>query len=292
MNRRMKQPWESEISCSIVLYRNPVEQVAEVIRSLFSTPLRTYLLILDNSPADDLRSVVEKAGAHYRWNGRNLGFGAAHNIAIRQAPDIAPYHLVLNPDISFGPDVCAKLYEFMAANPSVGLVMPRILYPNGDEQRLCKRIPAPQDLMMRRFLGRAGQSVFRGRSEAYELRSLDLDLPRQIPSLSGCFMFIRTKVLEEIGGFDERYFMYMEDLDLCRRIGARYKTVFYPHASVVHGYSKGSYRDLKLLSYHARSAVRYFTKWGWFHDEDRKVLNSRTSVIEPEKVSHAGNDNS
>lgn len=282
MSEHQKRHWESEISGSIVLYQNPAEDVLEAIRSFFSTPLRTSLFVLDNSPTDDLRAVVERTRARYMWNGRNLGFGAAHNIAIRQAVRVAPYHVILNPDVSFGPDTCSMLYAFMEANLDVGLAMPRILYPNSDEQRLCKLIPTPFDLLIRRFLGKMGGAVISRRSEAYELYHLNMDVPREIPSLSGCFMFIRTKAFHEVGGFDERYFMYMEDIDLCRRIGVRYKTVFYPYTFVIHGYSKGSYHNLKLLIHHSKSAILYFTKWGWFHDAGREALNSRTSIIEPD----------
>lgn len=284
MNEHQERRWESELSGSIVLYRNPVEDVLKAIQSFLSTPLRTSLFVLDNSPTDDLRGAVEKTGARYVWNGRNLGFGAAHNIAMRQAANMAPYHLVLNPDVSFGSDTCARLYEFMETNRSVGLVMPKVLYPNGDEQRLCKLIPTPFDLLIRRFLGGTGGAMFNRYSKAYELCDLNMDVPREIPNLSGCFMFIRTEVLSEVGGFDERYFMYMEDIDLCRRIGVRYKTVFYPYTSVFHRYSKGSYHNLKLLAYHSRAAFLYFTKWGWFHDAGREALNSRISAVGPEKT--------
>ncbi len=154
--------------------------------------------------------------------------------------------------------------------------MPRVLYPDGREQRLCKRLPAPGDLFLRRFLGRLGRRIFRRSVEAYELDGVDLSAAREIPSLSGCFMFLRSSVLRRTGLFDPRYFMYMEDVDLCRRVGAVAHTVFYPDVSITHGYTKGSYKSVRLLRYHLASAVRYFTKWGWFHDPERRSLNRRT----------------
>ncbi len=96
----------------------------------------------------------------------------------------------------------------------------------------------------------------------------------EVPSLSGCFMFMRVSVLREIGGgFDERYFMYAEDLDLCRRIGEVSKTMFFPKVSVVHEYEKGSYKNKKLLKYHITSVIKYFNKWGWLFDSKRKEKN-------------------
>jgi hypothetical protein len=71
----------------------------------------------------------------------------------------------------------------------------------------------------------------------------------------------------------------MEDVDLCRRIGAKNKTVFYPEVAVTHGYAKGSYRDPKLLKYHLQSAFRYFCKWGWIYDSERSRLNEKTNPL-------------
>jgi GT2 family glycosyltransferase len=82
-------------------------------------------------------------------------------------------------------------------------------------------------------------------------------------------MFIKTKIFKEIGLFDERFFMYLEDTDLCRRIGEKYETIYYPEATVYHEYSKESYRNIKLLKIHIDSARKYFDKWGWFSDKNR-----------------------
>ncbi len=83
----------------------------------------------------------------------------------------------------------------------------------------------------------------------------------------------------ESGLFDPRFFLYMEDVDLCRRIGAIAQTVYYPGVSVTHGYAKGSYKNRKLMLHHIRSAVRYFGKWGWVFDPGRRLLNRRTEVL-------------
>jgi GT2 family glycosyltransferase len=171
------------------------------------------------------------------------------------------------------------LHGFLSAHPEIGLIMPRILYPDGAEQRLCKLLPSPIDLVGRRFLGSTGKALFRARSNRYEMKGIDFTVCREVPVLSGCFMLMRASVLREVGLFDERFFMYLEDVDLCRRIAQKSKTVFYPRVSVTHGYAKGSYRDFKLLYHHVRSAFRYFTKWAWFNDPERDELNRRTNPI-------------
>jgi len=268
-----------QVSASIVVYKNDPEEVASAVRSVLSAPLRVRCTVVDNSPTTALRQCVTDCGATYIYVGGNLGFGRGHNLAMRSDCEASEYHLVLNPDVHFAQDIPAILYRFLNDNPDIGLVMPRIRYPDGSEQQLCKQIPAPIDLISRRFGGAIGRSIFAKQLSRYELRDLDMSVAREIPCLSGCFMFIRSETLREVGFFDERYFMYMEDVDLCRRIGSKYKTVFFPEVAVTHGYAKGSYIDRKLLKYHLRSALRYFWKWGWIFDPERRRLNKKTNPL-------------
>lgn len=271
-----------QISASIVAYRNDSQEVLAAINSVLRSSLRVQCTVVDNSPSQDLEAALREAGATYINPGVNLGFGGGHNLALHQVCDSSEYHLVLNPDVHFDPQVLSLLYNFMNRNPDVGLVMPNVLYPDGKTQHLCKQFPSPLTLLTRRFLGRFGQLVFSKQLDSYELRKLDLGVTREIPCLSGCFMFIRSTVLRQVGFFDERYFMYMEDVDLCRRIGVAHKTVFYPEVTVTHGYAKGSYRDLRLLGYHLRSALLYFSKWGWLCDQERSRLNKNVLPLRTE----------
>jgi GT2 family glycosyltransferase len=82
--------------------------------------------------------------------------------------------------------------------------------------------------------------------------------------------------LRTVGGFDERFFMYLEDVDLSRRIGRVARTVYVPYVSLIHAYEKGSYKSMKLFFYHVHSAIRYFNKWGWFRDPGREAINRAT----------------
>jgi GT2 family glycosyltransferase len=268
-----------EVSASIVVYENESEDVVSALRSVLSGPLRVSCTVVDNSPTPALRRCVEENNATYIFAGANVGFGAGHNLALRQSSESADYHLVLNPDVHFSAEVLPALFRFMNEHGDVGLVMPKILNSDGTEQRLCKQLPIPLDLISRRFLGGLGKALFGAQLDRYELRRVDLGVPREIPCLSGCFMFLRTKTLREVGLFDERYFMYMEDVDLCRRIGGSYKTVFYPDVAITHGYAKGSYSNRRLLKLHLQSAIRYFSKWGWIFDAERERLNRKTAPV-------------
>jgi GT2 family glycosyltransferase len=89
-------------------------------------------------------------------------------------------------------------------------------------------------------------------------------------------MFLRTEALEEVGLFDERFFMYPEDIDLTRRIHSKYRTVFYPDVSIIHHHAKDSYESIKMLKIHIVNIIKYFNKWGWIFDKDRRVINKET----------------
>jgi GT2 family glycosyltransferase len=275
-----------EISASIVTYKTARTELDSVLSSFRLSTVNCRVIIVDNSPTDELRSIAEAYTATYIHTPTNLGFGAAHNLAIQKSIAYSKYHLVVNPDIRFGRQVIEELVQFMDSHPDIGQVMPKILYEDGREQHLCKLLPTPLDLLLRRAFGEQGKGLFRKHWDRYELRDIDLNIPREIPCLSGCFMFLRSSIVRGVGGFDERYFMYLEDVDLCRRIGEHAKTVFYPFVSVVHGYAKGSYKNGRLLGHHLRSAFQYFQKWGWLYDTKRKGLNTRTGLVSSNEREH------
>jgi len=268
----------ADLSVSIVLYHNKKEQVEKVIYSILNTNLKVRLFLLDNSTYDDLKSLSNIDNRiEYVFNNANLGFGKAHNIAFKKSIEKnIPYHLVLNPDVYFEKGVLEELYKFMESNKDVGLVMPKVLYPNGDIQYLCKLLPTPLDLFGRRFLNFGPfRKIIEKRNEVYELRFTGYDKIMEVPYLSGCFMFIRTEVLKKVGLFDERFFMYLEDTDLSRRIHRVSKTIYYPEVSIYHEYGKGSYKNPKLLKYHLDSAMKYFNKYGWLFDKERFEINKK-----------------
>ncbi|MEO5977856.1 MAG: glycosyltransferase family 2 protein [Chryseolinea sp.] len=262
-----------DLTISIVLYKNNVELLRQAILSALATNLDAKLFLIDNSPTDELKEFGDLPRCEYLFNNSNLGFGKAHNIAMRRAVNESRYHLVLNPDVYFDGDVLEKIFDYMQGSPDVGQVMPKIHYPDGTTQHLCKLLPAPADLFLRRFFPWFPGAENRNRK--YELLDSGYSTIMNIPYLSGCFMFIRSSVLKEVGYFDERIFMYIEDADLTRRIHQSYKTIFYPAAVIYHHYSKGSYKNIKLMLYNVHGAFIYFNKWGWVFDKERRRINDR-----------------
>lgn len=262
------------ITASIVTYKNNTDTLKKAIGSFLDTDLPVRLYVIDNSPSDEIGSICDDERIEYVFNNGNIGFGAGHNIAIRRSVRESEYHLVLNPDIHFPRGAAEALYDFMEQNKEIGLVMPKVCYPDGSIQYLCKLLPTPSDFILRRPSLKLLQIIFRDKHDYYCLRHTGYGDIMDVPSLSGCFMFIRGKVFDRIGMFDERFFLHFEDIDFTRRISAFYRTVYYPKAVVFH--EKKEDKSLRMLYYMAFSFIKYFNKWGWFFDRERDAINKNT----------------
>lgn len=275
-------------SCSIVCYRSRREQVERLLASVTTARPDLLVYLVDNSPADTLRALAERFGARYRHQPENPGYARGHNLALREAIAArSAYHVVLHPDIQIPLDAIGKLIAWMEQHPDVGLLAPRVHYPDGRLQPLCKLLPHPLELLVRRFFPLLHRSS--GRLARYELHGSGYSRVMEVPALSGCFLLMRLETVQRAGLFDERFFLYFGDVDLSRRVGRIARTVFVPHVAVVHDYGRGSYRDWLLLGHHLISAARYFNKWGWLRDEERARVNARTlRAAESTRVARPG----
>jgi hypothetical protein len=271
--------YQYDLTAAIVAYKTDLAELEMAIDSCLASSLRIQVIVVDNAASAEVNALCRTCGARYIRTGRNIGFGAAHNVAFDSASP-SKYHLVLNPDVQFDRGVLEELHAFLELNESVGLVMPRVLYPDGSTQNLCKRLPSPVDIFAKRLLSGRLNSLWRSRLEDFELLDMDMDKILSVPYLSGCFMFLRSEALSDVGGFDERFFMYFEDLDLTRRIHQRYSTAYYPIRTIVHRHDRGSYKSTKLLFCGIRSAVKYFNKWGWVWDRERDAINRSVGPLE------------
>jgi len=260
------------LCASIVLYGTPPNELQKVLSCFSGSPLKIHVDLIDNYGRIDYGPIIKKVGVTYFQTGQNLGYGKAHNISILRSINSSDYHLVLNPDISFSVEILSAIIRFMDQNKDVGMIMPRVLSPEGKLQHLCKLLPTPLDLFVRRFIPFSMVREWFNRN--YELQSFGYNCLMDVPSLSGCFMFLRTAAVQDVGGFDEKFFMYAEDIDLTRRIHAKYKTLFFPYVSVTHVHAQESYKSKRMLLVHVRNIVRYFNKWGWFFDLERKKINA------------------
>ncbi len=260
------------ISASVVLYNSPVSDIISIINSFAAVPCNRKLFIVDNSFTES-NAYKHYERVEYIHNRLNTGYGAGHNIAIQKSvKEGCHYHFVLNPDITFTHDAITEICSYMSKHEDVGLMMPKVLYENGDVQYICKLLPTPVDFFVKRFLPGL---YSRRQQDRFEMRISGYNQIMDVPFLSGCFMALRREAVEQCGMFDERYFMYAEDIDLTRRIHKKFRTIFYPYVSIIHGYEAASYKSLKMFVILFINIGRYFNKWGWIWDKDRKKINDK-----------------
>lgn len=263
------------LNVSIVLYQPDVAQVGRLCEELLRARCVRKVFLIDNSPCGLDNWPMASSKIDYRWqNGNNLGYGRAHNIAIRESVYWkTAFHLVINADVWIKADDLDTLHDFMVGQPQVGSLMPKVVYPDGRLQYLCKLLPTPWNVFCRRFLPERWIAKSNAR---YELRQTGYDRLMNVPYLSGCFMLLRTEAVLKARLFDERYFMYPEDIDLTRTIHRDYLTLYYPDVTIVHDHAKASYRNWHMTKVHIVNMCRYFNKWGWFFDRERRMVNRLT----------------
>lgn len=244
-----------QITASIVLYREDISVLKETIACFLETPISKQLFLVDNSPTDILRNTFNYPEVVYIFVGKNRGFGAGHNLVLNQIN--SNFHLILNPDITFTSEVIIDLIKVIDTASEVSFVTPKVLYPGKEIQNVCRKHPTFFDLINRRL------KVLRSgiKNNTYSEQNLEkLFYPDFI---HGCFMLFKTEDLKRLKGFDERYFLYMEDADICRKIDSiEKKKLYFPNVKITHQHRRGSSKSLKLFFYHLSSAIKYFLKWG------------------------------
>ncbi len=264
------------ISVVIVNYKVP-EYLIETIRSLRDAQLyeKTEVIVVDNDSQDQSQQIITGQFPEIIWiqMKNNVGFGKACNIGVKKAQ--GTYILLLNPDTVISKNTLVASINFMKENPEVGMMGPKILNPDGTLQESCHRsFPSPMDAVYH-FLGLGKIFHKNKRFGKYYLTYLDPDISTQVDAISGSFMFISRSLYNQIGGFDEHFFMYGEDLDLCWRVSdAGYKVWYFPDTKIIHRKGKSSDK-VKLRSRIAfyEAMVIFSTKYknrrsgffpGWF----------------------------
>jgi len=262
------------LTASIVLYHTNESYVLTILNCINESCI-DIVYIIDNS-SDDYFCFLEEQYKKVRYiRNKNSGYGTSHNVALREAADEgSDFHIILNPDIRFSPDIISVLLSYMQEHDDVVYILPKVTYPDGTIQYLCKLLPTPFDLIVRRFIPNV--KFVHKLNDRYILRNSGYNKIINPPCLSGCFMFLRmTTIMENNLFFDERFFMYCEDFDFIRRLHQIGKTIFYPNISIIHDHAKESFKSKKMMFEHIKSAIKYFNKWGWFYDNERKMMNKR-----------------
>ncbi|MFV0476402.1 MAG: glycosyltransferase family 2 protein [Parahaliea sp.] len=271
------------LSISVVLYNSDLELLARTLVSLHKSLdyaranrwlSAEKIVLVDNAsmPAyvDKLRVLL--ARADIKMDGKheylveaasNKGFGAGHNLALTHCSD-SDYHLILNPDVELAEDALVLACRYLAAHQDAVLVAPRAFGGSGEVEYLCKRYPSLAVLAVRALGFGWLRRLFAASLTRYELREqATVTQPLVVPLASGCCMLVRRADLQVLNGFNERYFLYFEDFDLCLRLSQRGHLLLLPSMNIVHHGGYAARKGWQHVRLFLRSGLRFFNEHGW-----------------------------
>lgn len=231
-------------------------------------PRGTEIIVVDNNSGDDsvylLRSDFPEITVID--NKENMGLAAGVNTALKVAT--GTYYLVLNPDMTQLPGATQKLVDFMDNNPKVGIAGGKLISPNGKLQYSCYRFYTVFTIIYRRtFLGTTKMGKEATRS--FLMKDFDHASEKDVDWLMGACLIVRKKAYEEVGGMDERFFLYFEDVDWCRRFWEKgWRVTYVPQAVFSHFHQRSSEGGALIgiltnrpTREHIKSAFKYFWKF-------------------------------
>lgn len=257
------------LSIIIVPYRCK-DQLEVTLDAVFAsqTDITYEVIVLDNDSGDGTEEMVHEQylsntdishKLRFVQNGENLGFPKANNIGMRMAT--GDYILLLNPDTKLDPDNLQQMYELMHTNPGVGIATCKLIRPDGSLDKACRRLEPNPKLAFYRLSGL--QFLFPKSFGGYNILGSDLSESGPVDAVSGAYMFMSRACYEVTGGFDERFYMYGEDLDLCRKAREHGLLVwYYPQTECVHYKGQSSRKSPKRALYAFHHAMwLYYDKW-------------------------------
>jgi hypothetical protein len=263
-----------ELSIIIVNYRNK-NKLETCLHSILKAEQPSFdyeIILVENNSGEDLNSLIKMSGNISLLNSqKNLGMGGGNNLGIERAQ--GDYILVLNPDTVIKDGAILTLLNYLKANPDVGIVGPKLLNPDGSLQYSCSRFPSFfMPILRRTFLG----DYFSESRDSFQMMDFSHDVIKEVDWLMGSALMFKKSIILSTGEiweprFDERYFMYFEDTDICRSAQAKnLKVVYNPEAILIHDHARESAKHpwyiaifLNLLIWrHIGSWIKYFLKWG------------------------------
>lgn len=271
------------LSFVILNYRTK-ELVREFLTNLYRANLSVSFetIVVDNGRDEHLEELLEQCFPRCRYIPlvRNIGCAGGNNVGMRCAT--GRYVIISNADITIIPRSIEKLHDYLELNQNVGMVAPRLMNPDGTIQESAYRFYRPLTPIYRRLL--IGKLPFARRHLDYFLmRDHPLDDISDVDSLMGAFLFVRRSAIDDVGFFDERFFLYFSDTDWCMRFWRKgWRVAYHPKATMIHLHKRDSARLFGLRSLldlytriHIRDGLRYFYKYR--HGYGRTLRTEHTS---------------
>ena len=260
--------YSPKVSFVTVCFRTP-DMIRQLLKGFEATqPSFEHEYFLVNNGSDGTSAMVQERfpWVHVMDKQGNVGFGAGNNLAFREAK--GEYVMLVNPDLTLFPGEMEKLLAFADEHPDLGIIGPRLLNPDGSLQRTFHRFPELLIPLYRRTP--IGRLPWGKRSiEHYFMQDADPERIQEVDGIFGAAMLIRKAALDAVGGFDERFFMYYEDTDICRRAWEKgWRVAYAPVATFVHYHQRESRVKYiwhlvtnRVVRTHIKSGILYFLKY-------------------------------
>jgi len=258
----VNQPYK-QLSIVIVNY-NVKNLLKKCLESIFKYEkhIEVEAIVVDNNSTDHSQKMLKREFPQVKLleNKRNLGFSAGCNQGIKESQ--GTYILLLNPDSELTPGGLKTMIDFMDSKPKVGICGPKMMDQGGNLQFSCRSFPSyltaissSQSILNRIFPDNL-------LSQKYLLKNQDHSQIREVDWVSGSCLLAKRKMLEKVGLLDERFYMYVEDVDLCYRAKMAGFSVFYfPKVKVIHHIGKSTQKKkLNMLVEHHRSMYHFYKK--------------------------------
>ncbi len=257
-----------DVSIIIVNYKSK-EKTLACLKSIAEADmdgLLSEIIVVDNNSEDDSAEVIKKIYPKVKIikSEKNLGMGGGNNLGIKAAQ--AEFILILNPDTIIKKDAIKILHNFIKSDEQIGIAGPKLLNPDNTLQYSCRRFPKFYTPILRRtFLGKFAKNHL----DNFLMKDYSHKEIKKVDWMLGSCLMVRKNILNKINnGFDERFFMYFEDTDLCKRVWqAGFKVVYNPQAIVIHNHARASAESPwylfflnKLSRAHIMSWIKYFYK--------------------------------
>ena len=260
-----------KLSASIVVYNGAEEALnaaASVLCHTAKYPLTLYLV--DNASPDGSGARLQQAVADGALSAKedqtvqvicrevNGGFGTGHNTVLPLLD--SDFHFILNPDILLRNDVLSGMADWLTDHSEAVMARPALIFPDGKPQQLPLQKCSALALVYRQL---PQLSFLKRFNDRYVMEGTDLSKPTPIEFCTGSFSCLRTAVMKKIGGFDERYFMYVEDADLTQKARKEGLVYLLPQFTAVHAWHRAPHTDGSHFKMQLKSMLRYFSKWGF-----------------------------
>lgn len=265
---KLKEAHESLVNIDLILlfvsFKTSAAEVA-ALRSLLKllTPNIAYAVAVNSNQSSQPIDELENDALLFLRYQDNLGYGRAINSLVSRLDCNVKYICPINTDIRWEVDTFGVIIDWLDTTPNISMVVPQIKNKTGEIQKLCKENPTLLAMLSRRMISSRFKPNWLKQYDAwYVMSNKNYNSIINSTYLSGCCMIIKKNLFMRVGGFDERFFLYLEDADITRSLAEYGRCVHFPYVSVTHIWGRGNYANLSLLLVNIKSLIYYFSKWG------------------------------